>query len=138
MRGAYWPDLSEVRWANNYSDATTTTALTAGELAAIVVPDTESRFARLDVEWLVEPYGVEVGYVAGLDTIPDDLQRAFAKAVRREATMFNTPLPDGSPTFSTFDGFAFGLARPGKERAYGVDDIDGVYMTYVDPRHGIG
>lgn len=132
LDGAWWPDLVEVRWARVYTSATAYTALTADQLAAITVPDTMSKFVRRDTCW---PCGrILVGYVAGLSQIPDDLFRAFAQATRREITLLNTGQLEQSQTFVTDGTMSAGLARPGKGRAYGIDDIDDVFMKYADPR----
>ena len=133
LDGSWWPDLVEVRWARLYTTPTAYTALTAGQLADIATPDPLARFNRQGTSWSGS-YGVEVGYVAGMSSIPDDLRRAFALAVRREVTILNTGVPDQSATFGTIDGATFGLARPGRGRAYGIDDIDDVFTQYADPR----
>lgn len=130
--GAWWPDLVEVRSAWVYTGSTTYTALTAAQLAAIEVPDEQSRFTRRDTCW---PCGrILVTYVAGMSSIPDDLRRAFAQAVRREITLFNTGAPDRSETFASDGVVSVGLDRPGKDRAYGIADIDDVFRKYADPR----
>lgn len=133
LDGAWWPDLTEVRWARIFTSPTAYTALTADQLSAITVPDVMSEFNRQNASWSGS-YGVQIGYVAGMASIPDDLRRAFAAAVRRELSLFNTGVPDQSATFGTIDGATFGLARPGRGRAYGIDDIDDVFMKYADPR----
>lgn len=126
LRSAWWPDLVEVRWVRVGASM-----MSASELATIAAPDPLSLFERSN-GW--PSCQVDVGYVAGLDHIPDDLRRAFAQATRREITLFNTGVPELSPTFATADGASFGLARPGNGRAYGIDDIDDVFRLYADPR----
>jgi len=133
LTGAWWADLAEVRWARIYTSPTAYTALTASQLAEIRVPDELSRFDRRGTAWSGS-YGVEVGYVAGMASIPDDLGRAFAAATRRELTIFNTGVPDRSDTWASDGQVSIGLARPGKGRAYGIDDIDDVFAKYADPR----
>ena len=136
LDGAHWPDLAAVRWARVYTNATTYTALTADELAAIIVPDEFARFERTDGKaWPCGRNNIEVGYVFGMSQVPQDLRDAFAAATREEVVKFNRSTPGQSTTFTSVDGVSFGLSRPGQRGAvYGVDEIDAVFREYADPR----
>lgn len=135
LHGAHWPDLVEVRWARVYSSATSYISLTADELAAIITPDEMAGFERLDTVWPCGRNNIEIAYVFGMSTIPQDLREAFYGAVREEVVKFNRSTPGQSTTFTSIDGVTFGQARPGQRGAiYGVDEIDAVFMKYADPR----
>lgn len=131
-----WPDLVEVRWARVWTSATAYTALTAAELASIVVPDALSRFTRTDgAVWPCGVRNIEVGYVFGLTELPQDLREAFYGAVRVQVNGTNTGVPDNAVGWASADGINFQIATPGQRKAiYGVPRIDDVWNRYHDPR----
>ena len=139
LAGAAFRDLAEVRWARIWTSATDYTELTAAELAAIVVPDEDSRFHRTDAgRWPAGRNNIEIGYVFGLPAIDELLRDALHMAVRWELQKHTTTVPQRSQTFQTFDGINVGLARPGKGDAiYGIDEIDAVYWQYMRGEVGI-
>lgn len=134
--GAHFPDLVSVRWAKVYTSATAYTALTADELAAIMVDDQYARFERLDGKaWPCGRSNIEIGYTFGLRYLPEDLRQAFFRAIRAEYNQSNSAVPDRATSWGSADGITFGIATPGRNGAiYGIPELDDVWNKYRDPR----
>lgn len=134
--GAVLPDLQSVRWVRVYTSATAFTEFSAAELAAIVTPDAYARFERTDGKvWPCGRRNVEIAYTAGLTAVPDDLRRAFFKAVRVEVNAASTGVPERASSWGSGDGITFGISTPGQRGAiYGIPELDDVWNKYRDPR----
>lgn len=133
-----WPDLVEVRWARVYSSPTTYTALTADQIAAINTPDPLARFERTDTCWPCGRNNIEIGYVFGMESLPQELREAFAGAVRAQITATNTGVPDNAVGWASADGINYQIATPGQRGAiYGIPRVDDVWNRYRDPRPAI-
>jgi hypothetical protein len=126
-----WPNVRDVRFVRVYTDATTYTSFTAGELAAI--PSTDSAvLERTDGD--VFPCGkanIEVGYTFGLRAIPGDLRKAMIAAIRADIASTITGIPDRAVNFQVAEGGTFQLATPGTGQwVTGVPAIDEAIKRY--------
>lgn len=121
-----------IRSVRIYSEATTYTALSAGELASIVIDPSgllqrrdggrfgyPSRLTHLIVEW-------EHGY----DRPPADVKRAAMRRYRTRSHMATSGVPDRAVSFTAENGATYRLATAG-ELTTGDPDIDAIYGGYA-------
>jgi len=122
-----WPQLRRVRWCRIYSDATTYTSLTAGELAAIPA-DPAGVAVRTDLGvWPAGAANIEIGYEHGYDRPPQDIVDALVKTVRRGARRFDNGLPDNATSLQLTDVGSVSLATPGIGSWHtGIPEVDEV------------
>lgn len=107
------PELRRVSWARVYSDATTYTSLTAGELAAIPA-DRAGLAVRTDANtWPTGVRNIEIGYEYGLDLPPPDIRQAAILAIRSQANTFRSGIPDRAISWQPAEGGNVVLATPG-------------------------
>ena len=122
---AKWPDIREVAWARVWTSPSTSTALTADELAAI--PATPGRaLERTDGRsWPVGRRNVEVAYRFGMPALPGDIADNLILAIRYHLVLFDTNKAFLSEQMRLPDGTIVGANRPGVGRSItGNDDID--------------
>lgn len=129
-----WPDLIEVT-AVNVWHGTSSTALTAAELASIVLPG--GRFIqRSDGGTFPAEATIEVFYRFGMRALPSDLRDNLAMAVRHHLKKFDAALPFLGQTLELADGGGvMRQNRPGVGASItGNDDIDSRIRAYrFDP-----
>lgn len=120
-----WPNLLEIVWARTWS-ATTSTDLTASELAAIGFDDDGVIVRRDGQTWPAGVDNVEIGYRFGWRSIPHDLRGELHRAVvYRVGQMQATSIPDRATSMSTVDGIDYDLATPGVGGwTTGLPDVD--------------
>lgn len=128
-----WPDLIEVT-AVNVWHGTESTALTADELASIVLPG--GRFVeRTDGGAFPEAAQIEVFYRFGMRALPTDLRDNLAMAIRHHLKKFDAGLPFLGSTLELEGGALLRQNRPGVGASItGNDDIDARIRAYrFDP-----
>jgi hypothetical protein len=133
-----WPNVRDVRFVRVYTDATTYTSFTAGELAAI--PSTDSAvLERTDGGvFSCGKANIEVGYTFGLRAVPGDLRKAMIAAIRADIASTITGIPDRAVTFQMAEGGTFNLATPGTGQwVTGVPAIDEAIKRYRFRRIGV-
>jgi hypothetical protein len=126
-----WPDISEVVWARVWSN-TTSTDLTAGEVAALVPDDRQRSIARTDGN--VWPYGhrnIEIGYRFGFN-FPNDLHDNLVVAIRWHLNKFSNGLPFLGESVVLPEGGVIRSNRPGVGVSItGNDDVDATIRRYA-------
>jgi hypothetical protein len=117
--------VTEVRWARYWSAG----AWVSLDVSEAVVSDTG--VVRLGPE--CAPYGshVEVGYVHGLTSPPEDVKRAAALAVRHQALQNRSGIDSRAMSYQPSEGGNVVLATAGVGPwEFGVPDIDGVLRSW--------
>ena len=115
-----------------YSDATTYTAFTAGELAAVTL-DPSGLLTRRDGGVFGYPTRMArlvVEYEHGYDRPPADLKRAAIRRYRSRSAMGFSGVPDRAVSYTAENGATYRLATAG-ELTTGDPDIDAVYGGYA-------
>jgi len=117
-------------WA--YDDATTYTAFTTAELAALTVTEYGLLQRRDGNVWSpCNPRGWEIEYEYGYDAPPPDLKHACLTRLRSRLYMENTGIPDRAISFVPAEGGNFTIATPGRSGFdTGIPDVDAVYQRY--------
>jgi hypothetical protein len=119
------PMLRAVRSVRVYSDATTYSTFTAGELAAIP-PNTAGRAVRTDRGyWPRGDDNIVVEYEHGYDLPPAPVRGAFLTRIRDVLNRENRGIPDRTSTFSAVEGGTYSLIVPGQRGSMtGIPDVD--------------
>lgn len=103
-------------------------ALTAGELAALVVEDKVLK--RTDTRQWTEGIGnVVVEYEYGLTVPPSDLKRAALMRFRSRLNIARSGIPERALSYTNPDGTAYRLDMPGAWKT-GIPEVDAVYSRY--------
>jgi hypothetical protein len=104
-------------------------ALTATELAALVVqPD--STLKRVDTNiWTEGLQNVIVEYEYGLDAPPTDLLKGAKTRFRTRLNINKSGIPDRASSFTAADGGTYRLTLPDAFRT-GIPDVDAAYARY--------
>jgi len=135
-----WPDLRRVLWCRLYDgDGSSYTALTAGELSAIVEAAPNSAvMVRTDGQvWPCGRLNVEIAYEHGIDA-PGDLRRMMHHAVRAQVTGNKTGISDRAMSYQPPEGGNVTLATPGLSIwVTGIPGIDETIKRYKHTRIGI-
>jgi hypothetical protein len=106
-----------------YSDATTTTAYTAGELADLHI-EPSGVIRRNTLGWFSSGYGlVAVDYTHGYDAPPHDVVEAAKTAVR--AHLLDDYQANRQYAVSTQDGI-IRTSQPGPDQPFGLPEVDAV------------
>jgi hypothetical protein len=104
-------------------------ALTAAELAALVVqPDSTLRRVDSNV-WTEGLQNVIAEYEFGLDGLPAQLLKAAKTRFRNHLNINKSAIPDRASSFTATDGGTYRLTLPDAFRT-GVPDVDAAYARY--------
>jgi hypothetical protein len=110
-------------------------ALSAGELAAVVVSDGMLR--RVDGRsWTEGSKNIVVEYEYGLSAPPPDLKKAALLRLRSRLNLTRSGIPDRAVSFSAADGGTYRLSQPGAW-ATGVPEVDAALARW-SRRDGVG
>lgn len=104
-------------------------ALTAGQLAALVVlPDSTLRRVDSNI-WTEGLQNVVVEYEYGYTAPPTDLLKAAKTRFRTRLNINKTSIPDRASSFTAVDGGTYRLSMPDAFRT-GIPDVDAAYARY--------
>jgi len=130
-----FPNLREVRWANQISNGTST-ALTDDECAEIPA-DEVGVAVRQTSSWSCG-VDVEIGYVYGMIAPPADVRREAMVLFRSELNKARSGVPDRALSYTDPSGTSYQLGRVGTEwRPTGIDSVDEVLRRYDERVPGI-
>lgn len=121
-----------IRSVRAYSDATTYTAFTAAELAALD-PAEHGEITRLDgAVWTMGTQNLVVEYEHGFDRPPADLRHAAMTRCRSRLNMEKSGVPDRATSYvPEGGGGTFSIAQPGRAGfETGIPEVDAVYKRY--------
>lgn len=126
-----WPDVIGVKWAKIWT-GTTSTSLTASELAAI--PATPGRvLERTDGQVWPSTADIELGYRFGMLQLPTDLRENLALAIRHHVKKFDAGLPFLGQTLELEGGGVLRQNRPGVGASItGNDELDARIRAYAN------
>lgn len=111
-------------------------ALTAGQLAALVVT-ADGMLRRVDgTIWTEGVQNLTVEYEYGWDAAPSDLVRAAKTRLRDRLNINKSGIPDRASSFTTVDGGTYRLDLPGAWKT-GIPAVDAIYGGY-SRRSGAG
>lgn len=117
-----------IRSVRDYTDATTYTAFSAGELAGI---DASEGGVLTRTDGGVWPYGDEnlvIEVEHGYDRPPDDLKHAAMTRFRYLYNAEKSGIPDRATSFTIADAGVFSLATAGRAGfETGIPEVDAVY-----------
>ena len=132
-----WPDVTEVVWAKVWTSATTSTDLTAAEIAAIPANDS-GILRRTDGKVWSANCDIEVGYRFGMVAIPSDLRDNLLLAIRYHLNKFNNDREFLGQRISFADGSNVSNNRPGVGRSItGNDDVDAAIRRHAFMHIGV-
>lgn len=128
-----WPDVIAVDWVKVWTSATTCTAFTAAELAAIPASSLSRRLLRSDGGvWPVGTRNIEIGYRFGMLALPTDIRDNLVLAIRYQMSKFDANMPFLGQTVEIEGGGVLSQNRPGVGRSItGNDDVDATIRRYA-------
>lgn len=111
-------------------------ALTAGELAKLVVTPDRVLVRADGLIWTEERANVVVEYEYGLDSPPEDLRRAAMTRFRSRLNLGYSGVQERALSYTTGDGTTYRLSTP-DAYSTGLPDVDAVYARW-SLRSGVG
>lgn len=122
----HWP-VRSVTAVRSFTTATASTAFTTDELADLLIDPTGEigRYSR--GYW---PADVEIDYVHGQAAPPADVKEAALTAIQEKLMERNSGRPVDRTYGVATDGVFVRSILPGKDKPYGIADVDSVANRY--------
>ena len=129
--------LRSVRSIRFYSDGSSYSAETAGNLAAIFASEEGEAVYTNGATFPTGRSNVLVDSEHGFDRPPAEVRQAFLQRIRNRLNASRSGIPDKATTFTQAGGGTFSLATPGNAwYETGLPDVDAVLARY-DYRLGV-